>query len=166
MPPGDHLFEHFAQHFGVNGDFDIHWGRFGNGEIEAVDQVGQYTVDEIIREEPGFVIGFLLEKAAVEIGNVTNQVFDEFVFGSLALVTARVVQPPKEKRVQSLAMEVGLRSLIRIVMPVIFEHGAQIICAPVKLEPAFMLQKGQEYQPVEKSLGVKGFLCRLPIQCN
>ena len=162
---GDGFLEHLAEHFGVDGDFLVVWGGFGDGEVVALEEVGEYGRDGGVGDfhavAPAFALAvfFFLsfgEKAAVQKRDFP----DEFLRVGIAcqVFGAVVVQSREKQGAQASAVKVVVRVGVKFAVLVFavamgVPKGAQVIGAAVVAHPAFALGEVDEHQPVEQVLG-------------
>lgn len=140
VPAGDEFFEDFAEHFRIDGDFDVERGGFLNGEVVAVEQA--------VRTEQGREggIGDVVDLFVEVVGFEESEEGDT-AFGFLLAFDGEGFE---EEFFESPGVEAFALVVARC------EEQTEIVfgCSPAgRGEPAFALDEPQKHQTVEQGLG-------------
>ncbi len=142
-----------ADHFGVNGNFDVERRRFGDGEVVAFEKAGSAAVELVeergkerigYRHTVGIVEPIAGEESAVEIWRKLERLVNRS--GKLPMAAVEGVVERLEEQYREPALEEAVVGLV-----------GSLVCAPelgdepwVAAEPAFALDEVEEHQPVEQ----------------
>jgi hypothetical protein len=81
LSPRDQFFKNLAEHLRVYRYFNIQWSALSNGEIEAVKQLMQDSLNTLIgyTQRRIVILSILFKQSTIEIWNITDYLLQKTV---------------------------------------------------------------------------------------